>query len=73
MASATSGGSIEVRLDSPTGPLVGTCDVPGTGGWQNWVTVSCPVNGATQTHDVYFRYTGGGGNPLNVDWWQFQD
>ena len=34
VASATSGGRIEVRLDSATGPLVGTCTVAGTGGWQ---------------------------------------
>ncbi|MEO3751434.1 glycoside hydrolase family 43 protein [Streptomyces sp. B6B3] len=73
VASATSGGTIEVRLDSANGPLVGTCDVPGTGGWQSWVTVSCPVSGATQTHDVYFRYTGGSGNLFNINWWQFSD
>ena len=41
VASATSGGNIELRLDSPTGTLVGTCAVSGTGGWQTWVTKSC--------------------------------
>ena len=38
VASATSGGNIEIHLDSTNGTLVGTCAVTGTGGWQTWVT-----------------------------------
>ncbi len=68
VASATSGGTIEVRLDSATGPLVGTCTAPGTGGWQTWTTVTCPVSGATGTRDLYLRFATGG---FNVNWWQF--
>ncbi|MFD6139237.1 glycoside hydrolase family 43 protein [Promicromonospora sp. NPDC060271] len=71
VASATSGGRIEVRLDSPSGPVVGTCTVTGTGGWQTWATSTCPVSGATGTHDVYLRFTGGSGYLFNVNWWQF--
>jgi hypothetical protein len=71
VASAASGGRIEVRLDSATGTLVGTCNVAGTGGWQTWTTVSCPVNGATGTHDLYLRFAGGSGSLFNVNWWQF--
>ncbi|MGP3961841.1 family 43 glycosylhydrolase [Nonomuraea sp. 3N208] len=71
VASATSGGRIELHLDGVNGTLVGTCTVPGTGGWQTWTTVTCPVNGATGTHDLYFKYTGGSGNLFNVNWWQF--
>jgi arabinoxylan arabinofuranohydrolase len=71
VASGTSGGRIEVRLDSATGTLAGTCTVPGTGGWQSWTTVSCPISGATGTHDLYLRFTGGSGSLFNVNWWQF--
>jgi hypothetical protein len=71
VASAASGGRIEFRLDGLSGPVVGTCDVPGTGGWQTWTTVTCPVTGATGTHDLYLRFTGGGGNLFNMNWWQF--
>ncbi|MEV2239848.1 family 43 glycosylhydrolase [Micromonospora andamanensis] len=71
VASAAAGGNIEVRLDSATGPLVGTCRVPGTGGWQTWIDTSCAVSGATGTRDLYLRFTGGSGNLFNVDWWQF--
>jgi hypothetical protein len=71
VAAGTSGGRIEVRLDSATGTLVGTCNVPGTGGWQSWTTVSCPVNGVTGTRDLYLRFAGGGGSLFNMNWWQF--
>ncbi|MEO3876257.1 family 43 glycosylhydrolase [Nonomuraea sp. B12E4] len=71
VASATSGGRIELRLDGVNGTLVGTCTVPGTGGWQTWATVTCSVSGATGTYDLYFKYTGGSGNLFNVNWWQF--
>ncbi|WP_433364491.1 family 43 glycosylhydrolase [Actinoplanes sp. CA-142083] len=71
VASAASGGAIELRLGSAGGAVVGTCAVPGTGGWQTWTTVTCPVSGATGTQDLYLRFTGGGGSLFNVNWWQF--
>ena len=71
VASAAAGGRIELRLDAVSGTVVGTCTVPATGGWQTWTTVTCPVNGATGTHDLYLRFTGGSGNLFNVNWWQF--
>jgi arabinoxylan arabinofuranohydrolase len=71
VASGTSGGRVELHLDSPTGPTIGTCTVPGTGGWQTWSTVSCPVTGATGTRDLYLRFAGGSGFLFNMNWWQF--
>jgi arabinoxylan arabinofuranohydrolase len=74
VASATEGGNIELRLDSLTGPAVGTCEVQGTGGWQTWTTTSCSVDkiSVQGVHDLYLRFTGGGGYLFNVNWWQFQ-
>lgn len=72
VASYTSGGNIEIRLDSSTGTLVGTCTVGGTGGWQTWVTKSSSVSGATGVHDLYLKFTGGSGYLLNVNWWKFK-
>ncbi|MEU5963420.1 family 43 glycosylhydrolase [Micromonospora parva] len=71
VASATSGGRIEVRLDSASGPTVGTCTVGGTGGWQTWTSTTCAVSGATGTRDLYLRFAGGSGNLFNLNWWQF--
>ncbi|MFG1890458.1 glycoside hydrolase family 43 protein [Micromonospora sp. NPDC049051] len=71
VASNTGGGRIELRLDGTNGPIVGTCTVGGTGGWQNWTSTTCAVGGATGTRDLYLRFTGGSGYLFNVNWWQF--
>ena len=71
VASASTGGSIELRLDSQTGTLVGTCAVPGTGGAQTWATKSCTVSGATGIHDLYLKFTGGSGDLFKFNWWKF--
>lgn len=71
VASAGSGGNIELRLDSPTGTLIGTCTVQNTGGWQSWVTKTCTVSGASGTHDLYLKFTGGSGYLFNINWWKF--
>jgi alpha-L-fucosidase 2 len=71
VASANSGGTIEIRLDSITGPLVGACSVAGTGGWQNWVDATCDVSGVSGTHDLYLQFSGGSGYLFNVNWFLF--
>ncbi len=68
---STVGGNIEVRLDSVTGPLVGTLQVPSTGGVQNWREVQTNISNATGIHNLYLVFTGGGGNLFNLDAWQF--
>jgi hypothetical protein len=74
VSSATSGGKIELRLGSTSGTLVGTCNVPGTGGWQTYTSVTCTVRGATGTQDLFFRFTGNGSDSLfNFNWWQFSN
>jgi hypothetical protein len=71
VASAASGGGIEIHLDTTTGPLAGTCAVAGTGGWQTWATNQCSITGASGVHNVYFKFTGGSGMLFNFNWWKF--
>lgn len=68
VASVSGGGAIELRLDSENGTLVGTCAVESTGGEQTWATQSCTVSGATEKHDLFLKFTGGG---FRFNWWQF--
>ncbi len=51
-------GTIEVRLDSPTGPLAGTASFAGTADKYTYTTVSAPLSGADGRHDVYLVFTG---------------
>lgn len=71
VASNTSGGNIEIRLDSITGTLIGTCPVTGTGDWQTWTDVKCSVSGASGKHDVYLKFTGESGYLFNLNWFKF--
>ncbi|MFB9315717.1 ThuA domain-containing protein [Nocardioides plantarum] len=59
VASAGAGGTIEAHLDSPTGPLAGSVDVPVTGGWQAWRTVSMDVAPSAQegSHELFLVFT----------------
>ncbi len=69
--SATDGGNIEIRLDSLTGKLIGTCVVPGTEGWQTWTNVACSVSESAGVHDLYLKFTGDSGFLMNLDWFKF--
>ncbi|MEU7884536.1 glycoside hydrolase family 3 C-terminal domain-containing protein [Microbispora bryophytorum] len=55
---ATGGGTIEVRLGSPTGAKVAAIPVAATGGIYNWAAATAPVSGANGVKDVYLVFTG---------------
>ena len=71
-ASGLRGGQIELRIDSIKGQCLATLSVPATGGWENWQTLSAPVNGTVSgTHDLFLVFTGRKGPKLfNLDWWE---
>ena len=73
VGSAGDGGKVEVHLDKVDGPIVGTVTVEPTGGWNTFKTVSGKCSGATGTHDVFFRFSGGDSYLFNADWWQFKE
>jgi hypothetical protein len=71
VASANSGGTLEFRTDSPTGPLAGSVAVPGTGGWENRTTVTTAISPPSGTHTLYLAFKGGAGGLFNVDTFTF--
>lgn len=65
-------GLVEVRLDSPTGAVVGSFAIANTGGWQSWRTVPANIAATTGTHDVYLTFTSGQpADFVNVNWFNF--
>ncbi|HXC63811.1 MAG TPA: carbohydrate-binding protein, partial [bacterium] len=68
VASAGAGGNIEVRMDSPSGTLLGTSTVAVTGCWQTWAQTYTTLTGASGTHNLYLVFTGGAGNLFNLQW-----
>jgi beta-glucosidase len=59
-ARAESGaGAIEIRLDSPAGPLVGTATVASTGNDYTYASTRASIRGASGRHDVYLVFASG--------------
>ncbi|GAB3420435.1 ThuA domain-containing protein [Flindersiella endophytica] len=76
-ASASDGGTIDVRAGAPDGPLVGSVDVPNTGDWQTYntytATLTDPPADAGSLYLVVRRPAGSTntGGVLNVNWLDF--
>ena len=79
VASGLRGGQIEIRLDSLGGQLLGTLHVPGTGGWEQWQTITADLAAIDSypsrlhNRDLYLVFTGRKGPKLfNFDWWEMR-
>lgn len=68
VSSAASNAKIELRLDSQTGTLLGTCDVSGS---SSWTTKTCTVSGGSGKHDLFLKFVGGSGDLFKFNWWRF--
>ena len=74
VASGLRGGAIEIRIDSLGGQLLGRLEVPGTGGWEQWCTLTTDLTSIVRGHhDLCFVFTGRKGPKLfNFDWWEMR-
>ncbi len=73
VSSGNSGGNIEIRQTSITGNLLGTLEVPNTGSWTSWETVSTNISLVTGVQDIYFVFTGDPGYLLDIDSFSFSE
>ncbi|TPG40919.1 beta-1,3-glucanase family protein [Flavobacterium pectinovorum] len=64
VASAVTGGKLSSDLNGGT-IVLGNVDIPNTGGWQNWQTVSqtVNVNAGTYNFGIFIQNTG-----MNINW-----
>ena len=74
VASGLRGGAIEIRIDSVGGERLGRLEVPATGGWEEWQTLTTDLTKVVKGHhDLYFVFTGRKGPKLfNFDWWEMR-
>ena len=68
-SSAASGGIIEIRLDQPDGELLGTCLVPNTGDWQDWVSFQAKIKPVSGIKTLCLVFKGHPSAPLNAPLW----
>lgn len=66
------GGQMEIHLDSSSGELLGTLNVPYIGDWGDWKLLTTDVKSVTGIHDLYFVFKGKKPHVLfNFDYWKF--
>jgi cytochrome c len=73
-SSGNVGGKIEFHAGSPTGGLLGSVDVPNTGGWDKWIEpkTDLAANCPRIRTDIYAVFINPGkGGLMNLDWVQF--
>ncbi|MET8159771.1 ThuA domain-containing protein [Sphaerisporangium sp. NPDC005289] len=66
VSSGGPGGTIQVRSGSATGTLLGSVQVPSTGSWDTFTTVSTTLTGSA-SGPVFLVFTGGSGSLFDVD------
>ncbi|TKD54569.1 malectin domain-containing carbohydrate-binding protein, partial [Flavobacterium sp. ASW18X] len=73
LSSSVSGGSIELRLDSPTGTLLGTSAVPVTGSANDWANVELGIVDPGGKHDLYivFKNASAGTGIVDLNYIEF--
>ncbi|WP_433527959.1 ThuA domain-containing protein [Micromonospora sp. CA-263727] len=68
-------GTVEVRLDSPTGELVTTATVNATGSTNTWQSQTVPLSRAAGEHTLYLVFKPATGGPtsnfFNLNWVEF--
>ena len=66
--------TIEIRLDSQDGTLIGKVPVSSTGGWEQYKEVTVNVTNVQGIHDVYMIFKGSQEGALfKFDYWRFSN
>ena len=76
MAAGVDGGILEVRLDKIDGNKIAQIEIPRTGGWEEFKTLTTKISESVLgVHDVYFVFQGknitAGRQLFNFDFWKF--
>lgn len=67
-ASGGDGGTVEVRIDSPTGTKLTEVAVTNTGGWDQFEVFRGSFTERSDTKSLYFVFKGGSGDLMIMDW-----
>lgn len=72
VSSDTEGGYIQLRLDTPSGEIIGEAKIENTGGWQNYKDVYCELNRSVEgLHRLYLGCVGERTGMYNINWFRF--
>ena len=67
VSSGRNGGTIQCRLGSRDGQVLGSVFVPNTGGWYNFIEVHCFIGQTIGAQDLYFTFEGSQKTLLDIE------
>jgi hypothetical protein len=70
-AASTGSVTINLRLDSNMGDIIGTLTIGKTGSVEKYKSFMGKVKNATGVHDLYICFDKASGD-THLDWWQFK-
>ena len=70
-SSGRNGGTIECRLGSQDGKVIGRVYVPPTGGWYNFIDIYCYVGDLPDSGKIFFTFDGGLKTLLDIEEFSF--
>ena len=70
-SSGRNGGTIECRLGSQDGKVIGRAYVPPTGGWSNFIEIYCYVGDLPESGKIFFTFDGGLKTLLDIEEFSF--
>jgi beta-xylosidase len=71
VAPGKKGGSIQLALDQPWHPTIGTINVEPASGEKKWVTLNCKINKTAGVHALWLRFYGEDQEMFDIDWFKF--
>ncbi|MDX3234461.1 ThuA domain-containing protein [Streptomyces sp. ME03-5709C] len=74
ISSGGSGGFLEVRTGSATGPILGSAPVPVTGSWETFQEIDVPLRAVPKkTTELFLVFKGGSGALYDIDDFEISD
>ncbi|MGJ8744483.1 family 43 glycosylhydrolase [Polaribacter sp.] len=71
VSSPNEGAKIIVRINSPTGTIIGTIPIPSTGSWNSYKTISTTLNRVRGAQTIYVCSEGDDGSLFNLNWFEW--
>ena len=63
-----SGATLEIHEKNPAGKILGVCQIPSTGGWENYRTIDCELKIDATIANLFLVPKGAAGELLRLDW-----
>ncbi len=73
-SSIAAGNRVEIRTGSSSGTLAGSCEIPQTGSWNAYETVSCDISGLSgSVEELFIVFQGAADSTMGILEWGFSE